>query len=94
MISTDFDTSSKVPNEKGPIKPKANTADIYTVKSGDTLSRIASQYGVTTDTILWANDLSPDDDLKVGMNLKVPPVSGVVYSVGAGDTISEIASHY
>lgn len=94
MISTDFDTSSKVASEKNQAKSKSNSANVYIVKSGDTLSRIASQYGISTDTILWANDLSPDDDLKVGMNLKVPPVSGVVYSVGAGDTISEIAIHY
>ncbi len=64
------------------------------MQSGDTIGKIASRYGVSTDTILWANDLSSTDTLSVGMTLRVPPVSGVMYKVVSGDTISEIATRY
>ena len=49
---------------------------------------------MSTDAILWANDLEPDDELKIGQVLKIPPVSGVVHSVVDGDTISAIAAKY
>lgn len=44
---------------------------IYTVKSGDTLSRIASQYKVTVRAIRAANNLKTDS-IKVGQKLKIP----------------------
>jgi LysM repeat protein len=44
---------------------------IYTVKSGDTLSRIAAQYHVTVRAIRSANNLRTDS-IKVGQKLKIP----------------------
>ncbi len=49
---------------------------------------------MSIDAILWANDLSEDDELQIGQILKIPPVSGVIHSVVSGDTISEIAKKY
>ena len=49
---------------------------------------------MSTDAILWANDLEPEDELQIGQVLKIPPVSGVVHSVVSGDTISGIAAKY
>jgi len=44
---------------------------LYTVKSGDTLSRIAVQFGTTINAIKTANGLSTDR-IKVGDKLKIP----------------------
>jgi LysM repeat protein len=44
---------------------------IYTVKSGDTLSRIAKQYGTTYKAIQSENNL-PTTSIKVGQKLKIP----------------------
>ena len=44
---------------------------IYTVKSGDTLSRIARQYGTTYKAIQSENNL-PTTSIKVGQKLKIP----------------------
>lgn len=49
---------------------------------------------MSTDAILWANDLSENDELQIGQVLIIPPVSGVIHSVVSGDTISEIAKKY
>ena len=78
-----------------PTKPRTQfKIHNYTVQEGDSYDKIAEKYGISGDTILWVNDLNPDSTLKVGQNLRIPPVSGVVYTVRDGDTLSEIAVKY
>ena len=66
----------------------------YTVQEGDLISFIASDYGVSVNSILWANNLKNADSLSIGQVLRIPPVSGVIYAVRKGDTISSIAKKY
>lgn len=66
----------------------------YTVQEGDTLSFIASDYGVSISTIIWANNLRDADAIRPGMDLKIPPVTGVLHKVKKGDTVSSIAKKY
>ncbi len=65
----------------------------YKVEAGDTLSSIAEKFGVSTDTIKWANNLK-NDKIVVGTPLKIPPVSGVVHKVKQGETVHSIAKKY
>jgi len=66
----------------------------HTVESGETLSQIAEEYGVNTNTVMWENKLASAHSLRTGQLLKIPPVSGISYTVGNGDTIDKIASKY
>jgi len=66
----------------------------YTVKSGDVPSTIAASFGITTNTLLWANNLSEGQYIKIGNELVILPVSGLRYKVGSGDTLSSIARKY
>lgn len=66
----------------------------YTVQEGDTLSFIASDYGVSVGTIIWANNLRDADAIRPGMDLKIPPVTGVVHKIKKGDTAALIAKKY
>lgn len=66
----------------------------YSVQSGDSLGFIADRFQVSSDSILWANDLSRDTVLKPGMSLKIPPVSGLVYTVLKGDSIDLISEKF
>ncbi len=66
----------------------------YTVKEGDSLSSIASYFGISLETLLWANDLNKNSLIKPGQKLIILPVSGVIYMVKKGDTISQIAKTY
>jgi len=66
----------------------------YTVRSGDTLTGIASRYGVTMMTLWWANKLSSKDDLHVGQKLVIPPVNGLIVTVKDGDTLEALAASY
>lgn len=66
----------------------------YTVAAGDTVSSIAKQFGLTVNTILWANDLAAYSLIRPGDSLSILPESGVVHNVKSGDTISKIARTY
>ncbi|MBI3572832.1 MAG: peptidoglycan DD-metalloendopeptidase family protein [Candidatus Kerfeldbacteria bacterium] len=68
--------------------------DSYTVQPGDTVSTIASRFGVSDQTVLQANSLGATDFIKPGQVLKIPSTNGVVYTVKNGDTLAAIASKY
>lgn len=66
----------------------------HKVQKGETLSSIAEKYGISTDTIRWANDLKSIHDLSIGQELKILPVTGVAHTVKKGETIYIIAKKY
>jgi murein DD-endopeptidase MepM/ murein hydrolase activator NlpD len=74
--------------------PNLLRADVtrYTVKSGDTLTGIASRFHVTMSTLWWANKLTSKDQLKVGLEIVIPPVTGILWTVKEGDTLASIAT--
>ena len=65
----------------------------YIVQEGDTLSKIAEKFGLTVDTIKWANDMKRES-LTIGQSLSIPPVTGIVHKVKEGETIYTIAKKY
>lgn len=66
----------------------------YTVQGGDTVSTIAAQFNIGSQTLLWANGLGATDYIKPGQVLKVPPTDGYLYTVKSGDTVTGIAKKY
>ncbi len=70
-----------------------NGIRIYVVQSGDTLSEIAEKFGISVNTIKWENNLD-SNTLRVGKELRILPVTGVLHTVRKGDTISSIAKRY
>lgn len=73
-------------------KPRDKIVD-YPVVSGDTLASIAKKFGISVDTIKWANNLK-DDLIKPDQILKIAPITGVVHKVVSGDTVYTIAKKY
>jgi murein DD-endopeptidase MepM/ murein hydrolase activator NlpD len=68
--------------------------DEYIVREGDSLSRIAFDYGVSVESIIWLNEIIDIDSLSLGTVLKIPPVSGVVHTIEFGDTVESLANTY
>lgn len=66
----------------------------HEVQGGETVSDIATLYGISTNTILWENNLGARDFIKPGQKLTILPVSGVSYQVKSGDTLDKIAEKY
>lgn len=93
-----------VPNvERSPIieptsAPKGKHV-IYTVKSGDTLGRIASRYGVSTASLRMTNRIR-GNTIRAGQRLRIPGTGGseaadtVIHTVSSGETLSSIANRY
>ena len=71
--------------------PSTDEITVYVVRDGDTISSVAKMLGISTNTLIWANDLKKGQALKDGDTLVVLPVSGVQYTVKKGDTLASIA---
>jgi len=69
---------------------------VYTVRPGDSLERIASQYGLRILDLVSANlDLASLDRLSVGSRLFVPTGErGLLVTVGEGENLEYIARRY
>ena len=74
--------------------PSNNDTSVYVVRDGDSLSQIAAMFGVSVDTILWANDMKKGDTLTPGDVLLILPVSGLEHTVTKGQTLQDIAKLY
>lgn len=75
-------------------KPKKSGISLYTVQGGDSLSEIAEEHGVSSNTILWANDIRDASTIRIGDELIILPVSGVQHKVASGETLQSIAKKY
>ncbi len=83
----------------GPSDPLSNLVEgsdgikRYKVRRGDTLGGIAEEFNVTVETLRAANP-GLASSLRVGQNLTILPVSGILYEVRGEDTLEEVASRY
>lgn len=66
----------------------------YVVESGDTPTAIADLFGISLDTLLWANNLTSRSIIRPGDTLTILPVNGVSHTAASGDTISSLAKKY
>jgi murein DD-endopeptidase MepM/ murein hydrolase activator NlpD len=68
----------------------------YSVKAGDNLNLIAGRFGLATGTVYWANKatLPNPSALRVGQQLLIPPMDGLLVKVGAKDTLDTLAAKY
>ena len=75
---------------------KNNSGEIrvYTVREGDSLSQVAEMFGVTTNTIMWANDINRATEIQPGDTLVILPIVGVQHEIKKGDTMNTIAKKY
>ena len=87
-----YNTNTNINSNTNRIK---NADGTYTVKSGDTLSDIANDFGINyLDLANW-NNISNPNLISVGQVLKLNSSSNYIsYVVKSGDTLSAIANMY
>ncbi|MBD3250518.1 MAG: peptidoglycan DD-metalloendopeptidase family protein [Candidatus Pacebacteria bacterium] len=66
----------------------------HVVREGETISSIAERYGLTAETVLWANDLTAKSSIKPGQELDILPLDGVRHKVKRGETIYSVGKKY
>lgn len=76
------------------VVPATDRIATYVVRQGDTLSEIADMFGVSVNTIIWANSLKSAKDVQSGDTLLILPVTGVEHTVRKGDTLASVAKKY
>ncbi len=90
------DRTSPAAAQAGAATNSSGEIKAYEVQSGDNISSIAYKFGLTPETVIWANpdlELNPDL-LSVGQKLTILPVDGVYHQVGSGDTVNGIAATF
>lgn len=76
------------------IDSSSQNMSVYVVRKGDSTSQVADMFGVSVNTILWANDMKKGDKLVQGDVLLILPVSGLEHTVTKGQTLQSIAKLY
>ena len=75
-------------------EPTSSSAILtYRTVAGDTVPSVAARYGITSETLKWANNLTTDA-LVPDVEISVPSVNGVVYTTKEGDTLESLANKY
>lgn len=87
-------SSGPVSKDKTLKHSNSDTISVYIVREGDSLSQIAEMFGVTANTILWANDITKASAIKPGDSLIILPIVGTRHVVKSGDTLASIAKKY
>ncbi len=93
---TDFEAVRDVYNPFTiiPDRPRSGVEQ-YTIVSGDTIFSLAERYGLEPETIVWGNDHSVAEGLRVGRTINILPVNGVYFQViDNEETIAQIAARY
>lgn len=83
----------------------SGSAASHTIRSGDTLERIARRYGVTIGQLCALNNISRTTTLRIGRTLRVTPTETAsnsikndgeasYYKVRSGDTLGAIAQRH
>lgn len=88
-------SAQPAPQQNGTKKPGAEAAageQTYTVKAGDTLSKIAGKYGTTYQTLASYNGIANPNAIRAGQVIRIPGGGSRTYTVKAGDSLWGIAA--
>ncbi|OGY63395.1 MAG: hypothetical protein A2214_00585 [Candidatus Harrisonbacteria bacterium RIFOXYA1_FULL_48_8] len=93
FVIVDGDSVLNSSNPLSTILPTRDGLLVYKVQSGDTLSKIAANFGISLNTIFWANK-SLGNSIRPGQEIVILPVSGVAHQVDEGDSLESVAELY
>src|SRR5205823_150561 len=52
------------------------------------------KFGLSAETVMWANDLETPDLISVGQQLLIPPTDGVLFKAAGGESLRDIAQKF
>lgn len=86
-------TASTPPDAQELLEEGADVA-VYLVEEGDSVSGIAKKFGITVNTILWANDIENASLIQPGDKIFILPVAGLKHVAKDGENVKSIAKKY
>jgi len=87
LESSKTDYKTPVPHQNLVIKK-------HVVKKGESLNKIAKDFGVSLDTICGSNNLKSYEFISEGTELKIPNKDGIIYKMPSGSRIVAVARTY
>lgn len=93
FVIVDGDSILNAANPLSTILPTRDGLLVYKIQKGDTLSKIAANFGISLNTIFWANK-NLGNSIRPGQEIVILPVSGVLHQIEEGDTLDSIAEFY
>jgi len=66
----------------------------YTLQNGDTVSSVAQQFGITSETILSYNQIQSPRFLRAGRTLLIPARDGLVVTLDQARSLESLAATY
>jgi len=97
VLAYHSEDSASVINSSAPLSnllPSREGILIYKVQKGDTLLKIAHDFEISLNTILWANPKLKVNLINPGQEILILPVTGIVHQVRDGETLDSIADLY
>ena len=74
---------------------EARAVVVRTIAKEDTLSSMANYYGLSLESLAYANGITEEDEaLTLGHDLLIPPGEGALYTVKDGDTPEAVAQAF
>lgn len=93
FVVIDGDSLLNSSNPLSTILPNRDGLLVYKVQKGDTLSKIAASFGISVNTIFWANS-KLSSGIRPGQEIVILPVSGVLHQIAEEETLDSIAELY
>ena len=84
--------SASVPSGNPSSGSTSSAEQVYTVRAGDTLSKIAEKYGTTYQKLASYNGIANPNKINVGQKIKIPGSGIKTYTVKPGDSLWAIAA--
>ena len=84
--------SASVPSGNPSSGSASSAEQVYTVKAGDTLSKIAAKFGTTYQKLASYNGIANPNKINVGQKIKIPGSGVKTYTVKKGDSLWAIAA--
>lgn len=75
-------------------KPRLLDYSTYTIRQGDTISELATDFGLAQDSILSVNGITNSRLLQIGRQLRIPNQDGIMQKIREGQTLADLAEKY
>ncbi|MEK7624176.1 MAG: M23 family metallopeptidase [Patescibacteria group bacterium] len=94
FVLLDSSVISDPANPLNTVLPTREGLMIYQIQPGDTISKVAVKFDISTDAIFWTNPGLRSSFIKPGQEIVILPVEGVLHEIKEGDTLDSIAGLY
>ncbi|NLM97621.1 MAG: peptidoglycan DD-metalloendopeptidase family protein, partial [Halanaerobiaceae bacterium] len=103
LIEIEIVSSTVIKEAEPEDKPEAAEArrvslmeqiQVHRVQKGESLWVIARKYNVDIDTLIGANDIANMNRIKIGDELRILPVKGILYKINPGESLWTISRKF